>query len=220
MFERYTEKARRAIFFARYEAAIVGSPYIEPEHLLLGVLREDRDLAAKFQISTATVEEIRNRIEAKAIKREKISTSVDLPLSADSRRILNITADEAPSGGEIDTPHLLLGILRLGNHFAASLLEERGLTVEGVRRELTKKVPPKPTACRECRHLIVDESKKSIEWSVLFCAASPTKPVFDCYTGELREPAPDSPLATRFKLCAEINLGNCRLFDPKPVPNP
>jgi ATP-dependent Clp protease ATP-binding subunit ClpC len=220
MFERYTEKARRAIFFARYEASIAGSPYIEPEHLLLGVLREDKDLVRQFLTSHAVSEEIRAQIDARTVKREKISTSVDLPLSADSRRILNITADEAPSGGEIDTPHLLLGILRLGNHFAASLLEERGLTVEGVRRELTKKVPAKPTACRDCRHLILDESKKSIEWSVLFCAASPTKPVFDCYTGEIREPAPDSPLATRFKLCAEVNLGNCRLFDPRPAPNP
>ncbi len=40
MFERYTEKARRTIFFARYEASVVGSPYIETEHLLLGLLRE------------------------------------------------------------------------------------------------------------------------------------------------------------------------------------
>jgi len=40
MFERYTEKARRTIFFARYEASQFGSPYIESEHVLLGLLRE------------------------------------------------------------------------------------------------------------------------------------------------------------------------------------
>ena len=44
MFERYTEKARRVIFFARYEASQLGSPYIETEHLLLGLLREDKVL--------------------------------------------------------------------------------------------------------------------------------------------------------------------------------
>ena len=44
MFERYTEKARRVIFFARYEASQFGSPYIETEHLLLGLLREDKAL--------------------------------------------------------------------------------------------------------------------------------------------------------------------------------
>jgi len=40
MFERYTEHARRVIFFARYEASQFGKDCIEPEHLLLGVLRE------------------------------------------------------------------------------------------------------------------------------------------------------------------------------------
>jgi ATP-dependent Clp protease ATP-binding subunit ClpC len=44
MFERYTEKARRAIFFARYEASQFGSPYIESEHLLLGLLCETKSL--------------------------------------------------------------------------------------------------------------------------------------------------------------------------------
>src|ERR687883_449514 len=48
MFERYTEKARRVIFFARYEASQFGAPAIEPEHLLLGLLREDRSMAAEI----------------------------------------------------------------------------------------------------------------------------------------------------------------------------
>jgi ATP-dependent Clp protease ATP-binding subunit ClpB len=45
MFERYTEKARRVIFFARYEASQFGSPYIETEHLLLGLI-ESKSVAA------------------------------------------------------------------------------------------------------------------------------------------------------------------------------
>ena len=55
MFERYTEKARRVIFFARYEASQFGSPYIETEHLLLGLLREDKALANRFLRSHAAV---------------------------------------------------------------------------------------------------------------------------------------------------------------------
>lgn len=42
MFERYTQKARRVIFFARYEASQYGSLYIETEHLLLGLLDQDQ----------------------------------------------------------------------------------------------------------------------------------------------------------------------------------
>jgi len=48
MFERYTEAARRVIFFARYEASQYGSAVIDTEHLLLGLVREDRDLLDHF----------------------------------------------------------------------------------------------------------------------------------------------------------------------------
>ena len=80
MFERYTEKARRVIFFARYEASQFGSPYIETEHLLLGLLREDKALTNRFLRSHASVESIRKQIEGHTTIREKVSTSVDLPL--------------------------------------------------------------------------------------------------------------------------------------------
>ncbi len=75
MFERYTEKARRVIFFARYEASQFGSPYIETEHLLLGLLREDKALTNRFLRSHASVESIRKQIEAHTTIREKVSTS-------------------------------------------------------------------------------------------------------------------------------------------------
>lgn len=48
MFERYTEKARRVVFFARYEAGQFGAPAIEAEHLLLGLMREDKALVTAF----------------------------------------------------------------------------------------------------------------------------------------------------------------------------
>src|ERR1035438_1629874 len=77
MFERYTEKARRVIFFARYEASQFASPYIETEHLLLGLLREDKALTNRFLRSHASVESIRKQIEGHTTIREKVSTSVD-----------------------------------------------------------------------------------------------------------------------------------------------
>ena len=95
MFERYTEKARRVIFFARYEASQFGSPYIETEHLLLGLLREDKALANRFLRSHAAVDSIRKQIEGHATIREKVSTSVDLPLSHECKRVLAYGAEEA-----------------------------------------------------------------------------------------------------------------------------
>jgi ATP-dependent Clp protease ATP-binding subunit ClpC len=114
MFERYTEKARRVIFFARYEASQFGSPYIETEHLLLGLLREDKALTNRFLRSHASVESIRKQIEAHTTIREKVSTSVDLPLSNECKRVLAYAAEEAERLGHkhIGTEHLLLGLLR------------------------------------------------------------------------------------------------------------
>ncbi len=140
MFERYTEKARRVIFFARYEASQFGSPYIETEHLLLGLLREDKALSARFLRSPASVESIRKQVESHTTVREQVSTSVDLPLSNECKRVLAFTAEEAErlSHSHIGTEHLLLGLLREEKCFAAEILHERGLRLSPARELLAR----------------------------------------------------------------------------------
>ena len=114
MFERYTEKARRTIFFGRYEASQFGSPYIESEHLLLGLLREDKGLANTFLRLHAALESIRKQVEEQTVFREKVSTSVDLPLSNECTRILAYATEEADKLSQkfVGTGHLFLGVLR------------------------------------------------------------------------------------------------------------
>src|SRR5215472_181243 len=108
MFERYTEKARRVIFFARYEASQLGSPYIETEHLLLGIFREDKALVNRFIKSHAVIEDIQKEIEQHTNKREKVPAAVDLPLSNENKRILAYAAEEAErlAHKHIGTEHL------------------------------------------------------------------------------------------------------------------
>src|ERR1700759_2034271 len=148
MFERYTEKARRVIFFARYEASQFGSPYIETEHLLLGLLREDKALTNRFLRSHASVESIRKQIEQHTTVREKVSTSVDLPLSNECKHVLAYAAEEAErlSHKHIGTEHLLLGLLREEKCFAAEILMERGLRLPAIREELQRTTQEKPAA--------------------------------------------------------------------------
>ena len=138
MFERYTEKARRVIFFARFEASTFGSPYIETEHVLLGILREDKALGGRLFRADGAVESIRKQIEGRTTVREKISSSVDLPLSNECKRVLAYAAEEAELFGypHIGTEHLLLGLLREEECFAAEMLHERGLKLPKVREEL------------------------------------------------------------------------------------
>ena len=139
MFERYTEKARRVIFFARYEASAFGSPYIESEHLLLGFLRESKALSAKlFSGLSFTVDDIRKEIEKHTTVGGKIPTSVDLPLSDECRRILHYASEEADRLGHkhIGTEHLLAGMLREEDCYATHLLGERSVSLESVRSEI------------------------------------------------------------------------------------
>jgi len=136
MFERYTEKARRVIFFGRYEASQFGSPYIETEHLLLGLLREDKALANRFLRSQ--VASVRHQIEGQTTVREKVSTSIDLPLANESKRVLAYAAEEAERLGDkhIGTEHLFLGLVREEKCFAAQILQERGIRLDSAREQV------------------------------------------------------------------------------------
>ena len=140
MFERYTEKARRVIFFARYEASQYGSPYIETEHLLLGLLREDRVLANRFLGEENAIAEIRAEIERHITRRERISTSVEVPLTAESKKILLLSAEEADRLGHrhIGTEHMLLALLSLESSLAGRILQARGVKAATVREQAAK----------------------------------------------------------------------------------
>jgi hypothetical protein len=140
MFERYTEKARRVIFFARYEASQFGSPLIETEHLLLGLLREDAGLVGRLSRSPLSPEILRKRIEEEAPPRKKVSTSVDMPLSSACKAVLTYAAEESQrfQHRHIGTEHLLLGLLREERSLAAKLLSEAGFNILALREELRR----------------------------------------------------------------------------------
>lgn len=147
MFERYTEKARRVIFFARYEASEYGSPYIETEHLLLGIVREVAFVLADLAPDIAPeVEKWRAQLEH--LRRgPKSSTSVDLPLSNESKRVLSYAAEEAErlAHRHIGVEHLVLGLLH-ERHGAFSMLEGVGITLDSAREHFAKhSYQPTPT---------------------------------------------------------------------------
>jgi ATP-dependent Clp protease ATP-binding subunit ClpC len=134
MFERYTEKARRVIFFARYEASQFGTPFIETEHILLGLLREDREFMGKLGLRKRRAE-IRKAIEERTPKLQPISTAVEMPLSQECKRVLPYAAEEATwlSRRQIGPEHLVLGLLREKRCVAAEILNRYGVTLEGAR---------------------------------------------------------------------------------------
>ena len=138
MFERYTEKARRVIFFARYEASQFGSPCIDTEHLLLGMFREDTSIAKRLSRPPLTLESIRRRIEELTPRRERVSTSIDMPLSERCKRVLAFAAGEAEHRGDqhIGTNHLLLGLINEKDGLAAKVLSELVIDASAFRDEI------------------------------------------------------------------------------------
>jgi ATP-dependent Clp protease ATP-binding subunit ClpA len=140
MFERYTEKARRVIFFARYEASEFGSPYIGPEFLLLGMLREDKYVVTRWLGEGDWLEVFREEVEKYVGKGPKSSTSVDLPLTNESKHILAYAAEEAErlKHQHIGTEHLFLGILRESRSHAAKMLSSRGVDIKTVREAIAR----------------------------------------------------------------------------------
>jgi ATP-dependent Clp protease ATP-binding subunit ClpA len=139
MFERYTEKARRVIFFARFEASQFGGSQIEPEHILLGMIREDRRLINRFFPGRKIdIGMIRRMIEEKAPSR--CAASIDLPLSDEAKLMLGYAAEESEMlrNRHIGTEHLLLGLLRVGDSLAAKILLELGLQISEVRAAIAR----------------------------------------------------------------------------------
>ncbi len=140
MFERYTEKARRVIFFARYEALQYGSQVISPEHILLGLMREDKTISARFFPfrHNLTVDIIRREVEENIVLRERIPQSAELHLAPETKKILALTKEEAErlNNRHIGVEHLLLGILREEDSIAAEILFNHGVRLHAIREKI------------------------------------------------------------------------------------
>src|SRR3989442_3585886 len=132
---------RRLIFFARYEASQYGAASIESEHLLLGLLREDWALNKRILRQKGTAEDIRKEIEGQITIGKRASTSVEMPLSVESKHILNWAAEEAERLGHkhIGTEHLLLAMLREEKCLAARILQKRGVVLATLREDLAER---------------------------------------------------------------------------------
>ena len=143
MVERFTEHARRAVFFARYEAASAGSVYVEPQHLLLALLREAKPLFGLWSLDRPeAVRSIRAEVETAFPPKVNWEPCEQLPLSERGKRIFDYAIEEAQHMGafHIGTGHLLLGILREENApGAAAILHSRGLLLPVVRQKIAER---------------------------------------------------------------------------------
>jgi ATP-dependent Clp protease ATP-binding subunit ClpC len=87
MFERYSERARRVLFFARYELSVLGGETIDPAHLLLGLLRDSKETDRLFASRNIPPAELRLKIEQRVTRGARFPTSVEIPFAAATIRV-------------------------------------------------------------------------------------------------------------------------------------
>ena len=129
------------IFFARYEASQLGAHSIHTEHVLLGLIREGKGLTQRLlNRGTVRMEEVRRQVEGRCRFGDQVSTTVEMPLSPEVKRVLALAQEEAEQLGHsyTGTEHLLLGLMREDTATAAEILRENGLTLPFLREEIVR----------------------------------------------------------------------------------
>src|SRR5579884_2637425 len=138
MWQRFTERARRVVFFAQEEAGRLGENYVSTEHLLLGLVRENDSVAARIlDRMGVSLGRIRSEIE-RQVTRGDGRLGQDMQLTPRAKRVIDLAYDEARqlSNNYIGTEHLLLGLIREGEGLAGRVLAKLGVDLERTRREV------------------------------------------------------------------------------------
>lgn len=138
MWQRFTERARKVVFFAQEEAQKFGEGYVSTEHLLLGLVRETDSVAARvLERLGVSLSRIRAEVE-KQLPRGEARQSQDMTLTPRAKRVIDLAYDEARNlnNNYIGTEHLLLGLIREGDGLAGRVLAKLGVELEKARREV------------------------------------------------------------------------------------
>src|ERR1051326_4059885 len=138
MWQRFTERARRVVFFAQEEAARLGENYVGTEHLLLGLCRENDTVAARILDRIGVpLGRIRSDIE-RQIAPGQGTPGQDMQLTPRSKRVIDLAYEEARqlNNNYIGTEHLLLGLIAEGDGLAARILVKLSADLERTRREV------------------------------------------------------------------------------------
>jgi prophage maintenance system killer protein len=129
MFQRFTDRARRAVHLAKEEAWLLGHNWVGTEHLLLGLLYEGNGVAARALSSLGvSLDDVRAGVE-EIIGRGDRSHKGDIPFTPRSKKVLELSLREALGLGHhyIGTEHILLALLREDEGVGAQILTGLGV---------------------------------------------------------------------------------------------
>lgn len=141
MFDRFTDRARKAMSFAHQEAERFNHNYIGTEHILLGLVKEGSGVAANvLENLDIDLEKVRLEVEKLVKPAPDFVTMEQFPVTPRAKKVLEFAIDEAQAldHNHVGTEHLLLGLLREQQGLAAQVLMNLGLKLEDIRNEVIK----------------------------------------------------------------------------------
>jgi len=143
MFERFTDRARRAVVLAQEDARLLNHNYIGTEHLLLGLVHEGGGVAAQALASLGiSLEAVRQQVE-QIIGRGQQAPRGHIPFTPRAKEVMELAMRESDALGHvhIDTEHLLLGLIREGHGVAVQVLTRLGGDPNTVRQQVIRLLP-------------------------------------------------------------------------------
>jgi ATP-dependent Clp protease ATP-binding subunit ClpA len=170
MWQRFTERARRVVFFAQEEAALLGENFVGTEHFLLGVVRETNSVATRILDRLGIpLARIRADIE-RQVTRGPGNLGQDMQLTPGAKRVIDLAYEEARQlkNNYMGTEHLLLGLIGEGDGLAARVLTDLGMDLERTRREVYamqegERVPYEPPAIEPLAHRVKAQFVRALE---------------------------------------------------------
>jgi len=151
-FDLFTKRARRVLMRAQEEAQKMRHNYIGTEHLLLGMLAEEKSVANKaLRKLGAEPEQVHRLVERFTSNRRRSPLGGKPTLTPRTRKVLEAAVDEARRMGHhyIDTGHLLLGLVQQDEGVAVDILRDMGISLEQVRQETARMMMQSPVVADE-----------------------------------------------------------------------
>ena len=146
MFERFTDRARRVVVLAQEEARMLGHNYIGTEHLLLGILHEGENAAARALVSLGITLAAMRQATAGIVGRGTETEQAHVPFTPRAKKVLELSLRESLRLGVsyIGPEHILLALFREGSGVAPQVLAGAGVDLNRARQQVIElaQVPP------------------------------------------------------------------------------
>ncbi len=192
MFDRFTDRAKKVMSFARQEAQKFNHEYIGTEHILLGLVQEGSGVAANvLKNMDIDLEKVRHEVEKIVKTGPSMVTMGQLPFTPRAKKVLELSMEEASqlSHNYIGTEHLLLGLIKENEGIAAQVLMNLGVKLEEVREEVLEFLGASDGGSEE------DSESESIGGTPSQSGSTKSKtPALDSFGRDLTELARDGKL--------------------------